>query len=188
MIEATLSFDLTLWWIVGCKVQAFDPTDEVKRPENSYHSNIYYYPIGIGIAHFKGNKISDAARKKAGNADQIIVQTLQEILEEFKHFEKPITYLKMDVEGEELHLLEHWIETGVLNNVQQFGVEFHLSHLVVKNQVNHWFGKMIRYIQKLSKNYGLQLVESEPNRCVGKKEDGHRIYYAFNDALFIKSQ
>ena len=34
-----------------------------------------------------------------GNADQIIVQTLQEILEEFKDSELPITYLKMDVEG-----------------------------------------------------------------------------------------
>ena len=120
--------------------------------------------------------------------DQIIVQTLQEILEEFKDFESPITYLKMDVEGEELYLLDNWIETGVLNNVQQFGVEFHLSHLVVKNQANHWFGKMIRYIQKLSKNYGLQLVDSEPNRCVGKKEDGLKLYYAFNDVLFVKSQ
>ena len=120
--------------------------------------------------------------------EQIIVKNLQEILEEFKDFEKSISYLKMDVEGEELYLLENWIETNVLNNVQQFGIEFHLSPLVVKNQVNHWFGKMIRFIQTLSNNYDLQLVDSEPNKCVGKKEDGLRVYYAFNDVLFVKSQ
>ena len=33
--------------ILGCTVRAFDPTDEVIRPQNSYHPNIHFYKIGI---------------------------------------------------------------------------------------------------------------------------------------------
>ena len=33
---------------LGCTVRAYDPTDKVKRPSNSYLPNLHFYPLAIG--------------------------------------------------------------------------------------------------------------------------------------------
>ena len=43
-------FNIATRWIVlilGCIVKAFDTTDAVRRPTNSYHANLFYYNVGI---------------------------------------------------------------------------------------------------------------------------------------------
>ena len=42
---------------------------------------------------------------------------------------------QVDIEGEELASLPQWLETGVLDRVQQLGLEFHLPTL--HNQVHY---------------------------------------------------
>ena len=66
-------------------MKTFDPTDAVKRPQDSYHPNIEFSKVGIGFANsnFKEEKY----------------RTLSSLLEENGDTEKTITYLKMDVEG-----------------------------------------------------------------------------------------
>ena len=36
-----------LFTFLGCIVRAFDPSQFVERPENSYHPNLFFYNIGI---------------------------------------------------------------------------------------------------------------------------------------------
>ena len=154
-------------------MKAFDPTDAVKRPQDSYHPNIEFSKVGIGFANsnFKEEKY----------------RTLSSLLEENGDTEKTITYLKMDVEGAEFGCFEDWFETGIFTKVQQFGIEFHVSNKRVKNQVKFWFQKFNKYLGKLVHKYNFRIVDSEPNKCAGKREDGQRTYYTFNDVLLIKT-
>ena len=50
-----------------------------------------------------------------------------------------------------------------------------------------WFQKFNKYLGKLVHKYNFRIVDSEPNKCAGKREDGQRTYYTFNDVLLIKS-
>ena len=51
--------------------------------------------------------------------------TLEHEFEQLDLWNKDITYIKMDIEGNELEILPNWIESGILKRVKQIGVEFH---------------------------------------------------------------
>ena len=84
-------------------VRAYDPTDKVSRPHNSYHPNIHFYNIGIGPAN--GNV------EFGGENKYIPVKTLQSLLRENGDYGKRITYLKIDIEGTEIS--GRWNEKGL---------------------------------------------------------------------------
>ena len=105
----------------------------------------------------------------------------------FIDFGKTITYLKMDIEGTELLCFQDWFDTDVFKYVQQFGLELHIGNNVVKNNIRHFFVKLKKYLSQLFNKYGFDLVDNEPNRCIGKQEDNQNTYYTYNDLLFIKN-
>ena len=92
----------------------------------------------------------------------------------------------MDVEGAELNCFENWFETDVFKNVDQLGIEIHISNKVVKSKMKQKFTEFNNFLIKLLNDYGLYLVDSEPNRLIEKIEDGQKIYYSYNDLLFVK--
>ena len=108
------------------------------------------------------------------------------IIEDNNDIGKQIAYLKVDIEGAEIDCFEDWLETDVLSNVQQIGLEFHVSNRRVKNQIRYWFKRFNQYISHLMDNYSFELIDSEPNKCIGKQEDSQRKYYTFNDVLLSK--
>ena len=69
-------------------------------------------------------------------------------------------------------------------------MEIHIHPIfynVFNVNVQKWFAQLHTYILKLGFLYGLNLVETEPNLCVGKTVDLDReIYYPYNDVLFVK--
>ena len=93
----------------------------------------------------------------------------------------------MDVEGYELDCFENWFSTNVFDNVEQFGIEIHLSNKIPKNQIKLTFSNLNKVLLRLLKDYGFYMVDSEPNRCIEKREDGQKIYYSYNDVLFVKN-
>ena len=109
------------------------------------------------------------------------------ILNENGHTSNNISYLKMDVESSELDCFDDWFKSDIFANVQQLGIEFHIQSSIVKSNFKQWFRKLNRYLVKLTTNYGLQVVSSSPNICVGKTEDFSRNHYAYLDVLFVRS-
>ena len=118
----------------------------------------------------------------------LLFRTLDSLIQQNEDVDKTITYLKMDVEGYELDCFENWFNTNVLDNVEQFGIEIHLSNkMVPKNQIKLTFSNLNKVLLRLLNDYGFYMVDSEPNRCIEKREDGQKIYYSYNDVLFVKN-
>ena len=129
-----------------------------------------------------------------GIEEFIPVSTLETLIYKNGDIGKNITYLKIDIEGTEFKSFKNWFKTDIFKYVDQLGMEVHI-HPIFYNDVNVdmqiWFAQLHEHILKLSE-YGLNLVEIEPNLCVEKSKDVDRknnflyIYYTYNDLLFVK--
>ena len=93
---------------IGCTVFAFDPTVDfpIKRG-----NQITFEKIGLTAKTDENNNL----------------YSLSDILKRNNHTNKKISFLKMDIEGHEKAGLPAWYESGALENVQQFGFEYHLK-------------------------------------------------------------
>ena len=149
---------------------------------NSFHPNLHYYNVGL-------HKEKGKTYTTTGDDEFISVNTLENFIHENEDIGKTITYLKIDIEGTEFFCFENWFQTDVFKNVDQFGLEIHI-HPMFYNffnvNVQKWFEKLHAYILKLGSLYGLYLVETEPNLCVGKPDFHKNMYYPYNDLLFVK--
>ena len=164
--------------ISGCTVRAFDPSKQVERPDNSYLPNIHFYEYGIGPG---------SGLVELDYTEHITVKSLKEILQLHNEVEKQITYLKMDVEGQELYCLSNWLKSNALKNVDQIGIEIHGSlKTLEKHRHKVIFKGAIRFLQKLMTDLGLYLVDYNPNLLVGKSDDSQKKHYTHHDLLFAK--
>ena len=98
----------------GCMVYANDPT--IDTPTFKY-PNIKFKKVGL----------SEAPMERIINQKKEIYKTFSEIISENGHSDTKISYLKMDIEGHELHGLRKWLESGSLANVQQIAMEYHVN-------------------------------------------------------------
>ena len=88
----------------GCKVHAYDPVIE-ELPKSS-KKNLHFYPIGIGP--YDGVSQNNLTLRK-----------LSTLLRENEDENRPITYLKLDVEKAEWQVLEQLIqENETLKNIR----------------------------------------------------------------------
>ena len=114
------------------------------------------------------------------------VKTLHTLMEENGDIGKSISYLKMDVEGSELKIMDQLLETGVLANVKQFGIEMHTSHLIGQEmEIKVPYSNMIGFFQELRNRYKLALVAYNPNLCTAKEHDTFKMNYPYHDLLFV---
>ena len=86
-------------------MRAYDPTDEVIRPENSFHPNIHYYKMGLSSMNGETSLGTDGY--------VIPVKTLDTLLKDNGDYGKQITYLKIDIEGTEIPCMKQWLKSGV---------------------------------------------------------------------------
>ena len=99
---------------------------------------------------------------------------------------KHITYLKVDVEGQELWSFKNWITSNALKYVDQLGIEMHTCYNVIGKSKMKEFKNILKFIQRILTNYRLQLIQYNSNKCYGKIHDSQRLYYSYHDALFVK--
>ena len=85
---------------MGCMVHAYDPT--VTLPPNSTH--LKFYPMGLGHQDDPENS-------------EMPTLTLQTILEQNGDADKPITYLKLDIEQAEIQVMEQLRSTEIFDKV-----------------------------------------------------------------------
>ena len=123
---------------LGCKVYTFDAS--VNHPEIR-GKNMHFEKTFIGSENIENT------------------QTLGTILARFGHMNEKISYLKLDIEGHELEVLPNALKEGLLTNVQQIGMEFHLKGNAKKT--NHLIG----ILKKLYFEENFRLISYDVNAC-----------------------
>ena len=145
------------------------------------YDNLHYHKIGIGRGDGETSIVVD-------DKEEIIpINTLKTILENNGDDKKEITYLKIDIEGQEIWSFRNWITTNALRYVNQLGIEMHTCCNVISiSNSMKTFKNIIKFMQQILNFYNLKLVAYNPNRCHGKLQDSQMIYYSYHDALFAK--
>ena len=83
--------------------------------------------------------------------------------------------------------LEKWIQSGILQTVQQIGIEMHTTSENIKAQ-NTNYNKLVTVWKKIlsKEEHNFNLVYYNPNLCPSKLRDNMRTYYSYHDILFVK--
>jgi hypothetical protein len=124
-----------------------------------------------------------------GNKKVLVpVSTLEEAIKSNGDADKPISYLKVDVEGSELDSIPQWLTSDVLRNVQQIGIELHTGPIHLKDsQLEEKFGNLLKSLQVMHDKYGFRMVSYNTNGCVGKAQDKlEGRYYTYFDIVLYK--
>ena len=172
---------MTPRYFLGCIVHAYDPSSKVKMdPESLKYDNLHYHRIGIGKAEGETSILVD-------NKEEFInISTLENILKKNGDDKKHITYLKVDVEGQEVWSFKNWISSNALKYVDQLGIEMHTCYNIIGKSKMKEFKNLLKFMQHILINYKLQLIQYNSNKCIGKIQDSQRLYYSYHDALFVK--
>ena len=99
---------------------------------------------------------------------------------------KEITYLKVDIESSEIKAIPQWIESGVLKNVRQIGIELHTgSRFFDEKEMVHVVKTLMSSISSLQ-DLGFRIASYSPNKCIGKIWSSMEVYYSLVDVVLVK--
>jgi hypothetical protein len=165
---------------LGCTVRAYDPN--VEKPAHITDPNLHY--IDLGLSHYNGVMNNGAPD---GSIRKMPVATLEEAIIRNGDEGKAITYLKMDVEGAELLALPEIVESGVLKNVKQIGIEMHTgTPNLHKSKAKKIYNGLLKSFKTMQEDYGYRLIAYNANGCMGKKFCPERKYHSYHDLVFYK--
>ena len=116
------------------------------------------------------------------------VKTFTDFLKENGDTDKEISYLRMDIEGEELEAIPEMVRSGALKNVRQLGIQLHTGSMTMRKKDRPpVLRKLLRAWNQMN-DMGLQHISYTPNRCVGKSQDPvDRRYYCTIDVVLYKT-
>ena len=166
---------------IGCTVHAFDPTiDLTPKPSK----NVFFHKIGL--SHYKGNMEVTVNHDGNRKSEPLPVTTLKDAIQENGDHEKEITYVKVDIESSEIKAIPQWIQSGVLKNVRQIGIELHTGKTFFDRSGQAKAAKSL--LKSLSELYdlGFRYVSYAPNLFVDKSQDHGGQYYTYIDILLYK--
>lgn len=106
----------------GCEVHSFDPSMGVK--DHIRNSSVHFHAIGLGgkvIENFNARKDMYVKEKQTWT-----IMTLGSIMAALGHKDRDLDVLKIDVEGHEWAVIEYLLQSGLLNRIKQFSLEYHL--------------------------------------------------------------
>ena len=124
-----------------------------------------------------------------GNEKSLVqVLTLEDTIRSFGDEGKTIHYLKVDVEGHELKAMHDWLDSGVLEVVQQIGLELHTGIVhIEKTQTANTLYQILKTLIEMKDIYRFKLIDYKSNGCVGRNGDafGH-LYHTYFDIVLMK--
>jgi hypothetical protein len=87
----------------------------------------------------------------------------------------------VDIEGAEIHAIPEWIRSGILEDVDQIGMEIHtvFSQDIAAAQLS-----AILDAFRTLHVAGFRLISSTNNDCTGKSVDFERKYYNLAEIVF----
>ena len=134
-IGEEISFDEKLMAMTGCQVFGFDPTpraQEFAEKKKKTLPNFHFVPAGLdidsGVKTFYFPENSDFVSmsltqdSSSGSLD-VDFLSLQDAMQKTGH--DWVDFLKLDIEGAEFGLIEHWMEQQYSPPVGQIWIEFH---------------------------------------------------------------
>lgn len=110
---------------LNCSVHAFDPS--ISAP-SLRGRDTHFSKVGVGA--------------EASSDPSWPLATLHQLLRTRGHLQRRIDYLKVDIEGEELATLPEWLDSGVLEHVEQLGLELHLPSVHLQEPW-HWLLELV---------------------------------------------
>ena len=114
------------------------------------------------------------------------VLTLKDAVQAMGDSGKSISYLKVDIEGSEISAIPEWISSGVLDQVNQFGIELHTGRTSLgSTDLIPKLSELLTIIRKLY-NIGFRLISNSNNDCVGKSDDYNQQYFNLMEVVFYK--
>jgi len=109
--------------------------------------------------------------------------TLSDAIDLMNDTGKTISYLKVDIEGSERLAMGEWIDSGILENVRQIGIEIHTD--VPVPQLNVTLTTLVNTFQRLYDS-GFRMISNTNNECIGKKFDFLNKYHSLFEVVFFK--
>lgn len=98
-----------------------------------------------------------------------------------------IAIFQVDVEGNELKVLPEWISSGILEQVDQFGLEIHTAPFTIPDRdLPEKLTDLLNVFRKLV-DAGFRLISSMNNDCVAKSQDIEGKYFNYFEVVFYKS-
>ncbi len=122
--------------LYGCEVFSFDPSMKMEHHDHSH--GIHFYNWGLSDVEKYDANLNWTLRSLSS-----IYGTLSA-----RHGLKIIDYLKIDIEFLEWIALPQIIQSGMLLNVRQLGVEIHLDSKEGIGQLRNW-AKQLRLIERM---------------------------------------
>ena len=166
---------------IGCIVHAYDPT--VNLP-SSLAKNVFFHKVGL--SDYNGVKMFNKKHGANRFSELLPVITLNEAFKSNGHFEKEITYLKVDIEGSEIKAIPQWIQSGILKHVRQIGIELHTGKAIFNRSGQVKAAKAILKLISQLYDLGFRHISYAPNLYVDKKQDHGGKYYTNIDIVLYK--
>jgi len=164
---------------LGCMVHAYDPTHDMPKLKN-----VKFHKLGLG--HYTGemklyNNYNHSWTKP------LPVTTLKDAISNNGDLEKPITYLKVDIESAEINAMPEWIASGILDNIGQIGIELHTGRPFFDEKVMIQSAKQLITSISILQDLGFRLASYSPNKCIGKIWDPMELYHSLVDVVLVKT-
>jgi hypothetical protein len=85
-----------------------------------------------------------------------------------------------------LRALPQWISSGILDYVDQIGIEIHTGlHVIKEENIISEISQMLDVLQKLYQT-GFRLISSTNNDCVAKNDDLNHKYLSLTEVVFYR--
>ena len=170
-----------------CLIYSFGVADDWTFEDmmDSFGCNVYAFDASVDYPARRGKNIN-FEKVFVGTKDEEAKNTLAltTILSRHGHQNKKISYLKMDIESNELKGLPMWLHEGSLQNVQQIGFEFHLNDDVATTN------DFIKTLKSFYFHGNFRLISYDPNGCwknVEPKKKGNVNYYNLAEIVLMKT-
>jgi hypothetical protein len=112
------------------------------------------------------------------------VMTLKDAVASMGDTGKVISYLKVDIEGSETSAIPEWVESGILSQVTQVGIELHTGLTAFgRKDLAVKFSKILETMKMLHRA-GFHLISKSNNDCVGKNDDIKKRYLSLVEVVF----
>ncbi|XP_059081475.1 uncharacterized protein LOC131879230 isoform X2 [Tigriopus californicus] len=138
----------------GCLIYSFGISRDTSFETQmvSLNCTVYGYDHTIGIPP-TGQELTPGLTVYGQAIDNVTEKkktTFYDAMASHGHLDKPITYLKVDIEGHEVKNFQNWMDTNALLNVQQIGLEMHThkrheSFIAMVNKLDSMSFKLISY-------------------------------------------
>jgi uncharacterized Zn finger protein len=90
----------------------------------------------------------------------------------------------VDVESAELKAMPEWIESGIIDQVSQIGIEIHTDVFKTNNIVEE-LGNLVDLMRNLYKA-NFRLISTSNNECIAKEHDMEKRYFNLMEVVFYK--